>query len=99
MISKGFRNPTGIQCQAWPVCMRGHDLIGIAETGSGKTLAYVLPMLIHIEAQTEVLPGEGPAGLILVPNRELCEQVERQVNEFSGGAGLTCMSVFGGSDP
>jgi len=97
--SKGFKKPTGIQCQAWPVATKGHDLIGIAETGSGKTLAYLLPMLIHIEAQPEVLPGEGPAGLILVPNRELCEQVERQVNEFSRGAGLNCVSVFGGSGP
>merc|ERR1719174_596841 len=83
MRRKGFVRPTGIQTQAWPVLLQGHDLVGIAETGSGKTLAYVLPMLIHVQAQSELLPGEGPIGLVLMPNRELCEQVVRQVKEFT----------------
>jgi len=74
----------------------GNDLVGIAGTGSGKTLAYVLPMLVHIHAQSGLMPGEGPMGLVLVPNRELCDQVTRQVNEFSGDAGIVCQSVFGG---
>ena len=39
----GFAAPTPIQRQAWPVAMRGSDLVGLAETGSGKTLAYLLP--------------------------------------------------------
>ena len=37
--------------QAWPVLMKGLDLIGIAQTGTGKTLAFLLPALIHIEGQ------------------------------------------------
>jgi ATP-dependent RNA helicase DDX5/DBP2 len=96
---RGFRRPTGIQMQAWPIALQGHDLVGIAETGSGKTLSYIMPMLIHIEAQSERMPGEGPMGIILVPNRELCDQVQRQVNEFGCYAGVSCLCAYGGSTP
>lgn len=47
----GFAEPTPIQAQGWPMAMKGRDLIGIAETGSGKTLAYLLPALVHVNAQ------------------------------------------------
>lgn len=47
----GFVEPTPIQAQGWPMALTGRDLIGIAETGSGKTLAYLLPALVHVNAQ------------------------------------------------
>lgn len=47
----GFVEPTPIQAQGWPMALKGRDLIGIAETGSGKTLAYLLPAIIHVNAQ------------------------------------------------
>ena len=47
----GFVEPTPIQAQGWPMALKGRDLIGIAETGSGKTLAYLLPALVHVNAQ------------------------------------------------
>lgn len=47
----GFREPTPIQAQGWPMALLGRDLIGLAETGSGKTLAYLLPAVVHINAQ------------------------------------------------
>lgn len=51
-ISKaGFVEPTPIQAQGWPMALKGRDLIGIAETGSGKTLAYLLPAIVHVNAQ------------------------------------------------
>ena len=58
-------------------------MVGIAETGSGKTLAYVLPMIRKVESQNEVLPGEGPVGLVIVATRELCAQVADVVNWFA----------------
>lgn len=39
------------QAQGWPMALLGRDLIGLAETGSGKTLAYLLPAVVHINAQ------------------------------------------------
>uniref|UniRef100_A0A7S4W2N4 RNA helicase n=1 Tax=Alexandrium monilatum TaxID=311494 RepID=A0A7S4W2N4_9DINO len=80
---KGFSKPTSIQVQAWPVALSGHDLVGIAETGSGKTLAYVPPMLVHVTAQPELRPHEGPVAIIMVPNRELCEQVQQEIEAFT----------------
>lgn len=47
----GFIEPTPIQAQGWPMALKGRDLVGIAETGSGKTLAYLLPSLVHVNAQ------------------------------------------------
>ena len=47
----GFSEPTPIQCQGWPMALLGRDLVGLAETGSGKTLAYLLPAVVHINAQ------------------------------------------------
>ena len=53
----GFVEPTPIQAQGWPMALRGRDLIGIAETGSGKTLAYLLPAIVHVNAQPILCKG------------------------------------------
>ena len=47
----GFKSPTPIQKQGWPMALSGRDMIGIAKTGSGKTLAFLLPAIVHINAQ------------------------------------------------
>lgn len=47
----GFREPTPIQAQGWPMALSGQDVIGLAETGSGKTLTYLLPGFVHMSAQ------------------------------------------------
>ncbi len=51
MTKAGFTEPTPIQAQGWPMALLGRDLVGLAETGSGKTLAYLLPCVVHINAQ------------------------------------------------
>ncbi len=51
-VCAGFKNPTPIQAQSWPIALSGRDAVGIAETGSGKTLAFTLPGVVHILAQT-----------------------------------------------
>jgi ATP-dependent RNA helicase DDX5/DBP2 len=50
-MKAGFTEPTPIQAQGWPMALLGRDLVGLAETGSGKTLAYLLPAVVHINAQ------------------------------------------------
>ena len=44
-----------IQSQGWPMALLGRDMIGISATGSGKTLAFLLPAMIHINAQVHSL--------------------------------------------
>jgi hypothetical protein len=53
MNKLSFPAPSHIQAQAWPVAMKGRDLIGIAETGSGKTLAFAVPALMHVANQVK----------------------------------------------
>ena len=96
----GFAAPTGIQCQGWPMAMSGRDMIGIAETGSGKTLAYLLPSMVHIEAQPKLRAGDGPIALVLAPTRELAVQIQEEVQKFCGnqssGIRLRSTCVYGG---
>lgn len=51
VLKAGFTAPTAIQAQGWPMALKGRDLVGLAETGSGKTLAYLLPAIVHVNAQ------------------------------------------------
>jgi ATP-dependent RNA helicase DDX5/DBP2 len=47
----GFEKPSPIQSQGWPMALKGRNMVGISATGSGKTLAFLLPAMIHINAQ------------------------------------------------
>ena len=73
LAKKGYGSPTLVQAECIPRALEGKDVVAQARTGSGKTMAYLLPALHRI------LTGQkGRAGwqaLILVPTRELCEQV------------------------
>jgi ATP-dependent RNA helicase DDX42 len=84
----GYTEPSGIQRQAIPVALEGRDIIGIAKTGSGKTAAFVLPMLIHIMDQAELVKGDGPIGLMLAPTRELAHQIYIESKKFAKAYGL-----------
>merc|ERR1719427_860005 len=64
-----FTSPTPIQSLAWPVTLSGKDLVGIAQTGSGKTLSYILPAIVHIEAQKTERRSRDPVALVIVPTR------------------------------
>lgn len=79
----GFKKPSPIQSQAWPVLMKGEDLIGIAQTGTGKTLAFLLPGMIHTELQpTPRGTRGGPNVLVMAPTRELALQIEKEVGKY-----------------
>lgn len=69
---------------------------GIAKTGSGKTAAFVLPMIVHIMDQPEVEKGAGPIGVIVVPTRELAEQIHKETRKFSKAYQLRVAAAFGG---
>lgn len=92
-----FETPFPIQCQALSVIMSGRDCIGIAETGSGKTLGYVCPMIRHIKDQRPLEENEGPIALVMVPTRELANQVYRDTKSLAKAVGLNCICVYGGA--
>lgn len=94
----GFAKPSPIQAQAWPVLLKGEDLIGIAQTGTGKTLAFLLPAFIHIEGQP-VPRGQrgGPNVLVMAPTRELALQIEKEVFKYQF-RGIRALCLYGGGN-
>ncbi len=93
----GWANPTPIQSQGWPMVLSGRDVVGIAQTGSGKTACYLVPALVHIQAQPRLLRDDGPICLVLVPTRELAQQVIQVAEQFCSAARLRTVCLYGGA--
>ncbi len=71
VAEEGYERPTPIQQETIPLALDGRDLIGSAQTGTGKTAAFMLPILQRLAPG----PRNTLRALILVPTRELAEQV------------------------
>lgn len=93
----GYETPTPIQSQSWPVALTGRDVIGIAQTGSGKTCAYILPAIVHINAQPYLQRGDGPIVLVLAPTRELAVQIREECAKFGQTSHIKNTCVYGGA--
>ena len=74
----GLIEPTPIQAKAISPLMDGKDVLGIAQTGTGKTAAFVLPMMQKVLEQKGAPEKQTVRGLIVVPTRELANQVMTQ---------------------
>ena len=97
----GYESMTPIQAQAIPVVLQGRDVMGAAQTGTGKTAAFSLPllqrMMKHENASTS--PARHPVrALVLLPTRELADQVAQQVKLYAKYTHLRSAVVFGGMD-
>jgi ATP-dependent RNA helicase DDX56/DBP9 len=80
----GFKNPTAVQAQAIPLALEGKDILARSKTGSGKTAAYILPILQRILREKATNPKlEAVSALILVPTRELANQVSKAFTSFA----------------
>ena len=94
IVDLGFDNPTAIQHEAFPVILSGKDVVGIAQTGTGKTLAYMLPILQELKFSKQV----NPRVLILVPTRELVDQVVENIESFAKYINIRVLGVYGESN-
>ncbi len=95
--AEGYAQPTPIQQKVIPAILTNGDVLGIAKTGSGKTASYVLPILQRLEKVTEFRFRE-PTVLVLVPTRELADQVQQVFAKFLPALceKLNCLAVYGG---
>ncbi|KAL3319175.1 hypothetical protein Ciccas_002165 [Cichlidogyrus casuarinus] len=93
----GWSQPTPIQAQGWPMALSGRDVVGIARTGSGKTASFLVPAIVHIMAQPPLQRGDGPICLVLVPTRELAQQVIQVAKDFCSGGFLRTACLYGGA--
>jgi len=97
----GYESMTPIQAQAIPVVLSGQDVMGAAQTGTGKTAAFSLPLLQRMlqHENTSTSPARHPVrALVLLPTRELADQVAQQVKLYAKYTQLRCAVVFGGMD-
>ncbi len=89
----GIGQPFAIQRMAIPDILAGSDVCGRARTGSGKTLAFGLPMVQMLKPTD----GSRPTGLVLVPTRELANQVTEVLAPLAAVRRLPIVAVYGGS--
>lgn len=97
LSNQQFTVPTPIQEKAIPAILSRKDVLGIAKTGSGKTASYVLPILMNLQKAVE-LKNRHVNVLVLVPTRELAEQVKNVFQTFSRGLStpVKISAVYGG---
>ena len=88
----GFSTPTPIQADSYKVVLSGRDMVGIAQTGTGKTFAYMLPILKELKYSLQITPRV----LVIVPTRELVQQVVQNIESYSKYMDIRVVGVFGG---
>lgn len=91
----GYEHPTPIQAESIPPLLDGFDLLGQAATGTGKTAAFALPMLDRV---TSMKKSKLPFGLVLVPTRELANQVAEAMKEYGATGRVRMAALFGGTN-
>ncbi|KAM9826142.1 putative ATP-dependent RNA helicase DDX28 [Syngnathus typhle] len=91
-------HPTTVQLQTIPKVMRGHNVLCAAETGSGKTLSYLLPIMHKLHLHEEIHEEGSPKihALVVVPSRELAEQVASVSRSLCAPLGMVTRTVGGG---
>ncbi|WP_345608047.1 DEAD/DEAH box helicase [Pseudonocardia adelaidensis] len=97
LAAGGFTQPFPIQAATLPDTLAGRDLLGRGQTGSGKTLAFGLALLSRLAELRAGRPRpRQPRGLVLVPTRELAQQVEDALAPYARALGLSTAVVVGG---
>jgi superfamily II DNA/RNA helicase len=91
----GYRTPTPVQAQAIPAVLAARDVMAAAQTGTGKTAAFALPILQMLTMAGQVRPNCVRA-LVLVPTRELAEQVHESFQSYGAALPLRTAVAYGG---
>jgi len=97
----GFTSPFPIQEMVLPIALSDGDVIGQAKTGTGKTLAFGIPLIEKViaplDSQWADFDNKGlPQVLVVVPTRELCVQVTKDIDELANNRGIRTLAVYGG---
>jgi len=91
-----YTTPTPVQAKAIPAVLAGRDLMAAAQTGTGKTAGFALPVLQRLALEGEKVASNSVRALVLVPTRELAEQVHNNVREYAENLPLSTYAVYGG---
>ncbi len=103
LMEAGIERTFAIQSLTLPIALMGSDLIGQARTGMGKTLGFGVPLLQRLawddgakDENGKLATGRAPRALVMVPTRELCVQVTRDLQGAAKYLGLSVTAVYGG---
>lgn len=91
----GFTQPSPIQGELIPLALEGEDVIGQARTGTGKTASFAIPILEQLDDLDEC---RDPQAIIVVPTRELADQVARETEKLAKGAETEIAVLSGGKN-
>jgi len=107
----GFTDCTAIQEAAIPHVLAGRDIAGLSQTGTGKTAAFLMPLMTRVlwgknppteteplKPETKIYPDWQNRNfvLVLVPTRELAEQVQEHFHQLRGDTNLRITTIYGG---
>src|SRR5699024_135587 len=94
-------NPSSVQFGVIPFILQNRNVIFSAETGSGKTIAYLAPVIQMIEEQKKMSIHQGldrsPFGIVVLPSRELTEQVGNVAKELASLTNVGVATMIGGA--
>lgn len=92
----GYATPTPVQAQAIPSVLAGRDMMAAAQTGTGKTAGFALPLLQRLTMEGPQVASNSVRVLVLVPTRELAEQVHESFKAYGAGLPLRTFVAYGG---
>ncbi|MGZ4725976.1 MAG: DEAD/DEAH box helicase [Ilumatobacteraceae bacterium] len=96
LTERGVTTAFPIQSATLPDSLRGLDVLGRGKTGSGKTIAFALPLVARLAASGRRRQSGQPRALILVPTRELANQVMTSLQPLAAAMSLRVCSIYGG---
>ena len=96
LAANGISTPFPIQTATLSDSLAGRDVLGRGRTGSGKTIAFAIPTVAALASSRRPRRPGNPRALILVPTRELANQVHGTVEPLAASLGLATMTIFGG---
>jgi ATP-dependent RNA helicase RhlE len=91
ILRKGYNIPTPIQDQTIPMIMEGRDVVGVANTGTGKTAAFLIPLI------EKIYKDRSQKVLIIVPTRELAEQINEELYLLTKNMRIFSVRCIGGN--
>lgn len=92
----GVTTPFPIQSATLPDSLAGRDVLGRGKTGSGKTIAFAIPTAVRLAGSGTRREAKRPRALIMVPTRELANQVAEALAPIAAAMSLRITTVFGG---
>ena len=93
---QNYETPTSIQAKAIPLILDRNDVLGTAQTGTGKTAAFSLPILHHLESESQNQGKRKVKALIVTPTRELAIQIAENFTDYSKYNSIKNTVIYGG---